>query len=85
MAINGQLNELQIQSLLDALRAQYLANKARASLHYGLVCNYLRQYEQAGAAYQKALSLGIEEANTLLEQVIQIERQAIPNDVEHIK
>jgi hypothetical protein len=26
---------------------EYLSNKARASLHYGLVCNYLQQYEEA--------------------------------------
>ncbi len=75
MAINGQLNESEIQKLLDALRNEYLANKARASLHYGLVCNYLQQYQEAGEAYKKAISLGIEEANALLEQVIQINQQ----------
>jgi tetratricopeptide (TPR) repeat protein len=74
MAINGQLNESEIESLLDALRHEYLINKARASLHYGLVCNYLQQYEEAGEAYKKALSLGIKEASGLLDQVIQIKQ-----------
>ena len=75
MAINGQLNESETQSLINVLRSEYLANRARASLHYGLVCNYLQQYDEAGEAYQKALSLGITEANALLEQVTQISQQ----------
>jgi tetratricopeptide (TPR) repeat protein len=74
MAINGQLNESETQRLLEVLRGEYLANKARASLHYGLVCNYLQQYEEAGEAYKKALSLGIKEASGLLDQVIQIKQ-----------
>jgi hypothetical protein len=44
-------------------------------LHYGLVCNYLQQYEEAGEAYKKALSLGITEANDLLDQVVQINQR----------
>ena len=75
MAINGQLNESETQSLVNALKAEYLANRARASLHYGLVCNYLQQYEEASEAYKKALSFGIAEANELLEQVTQIHQQ----------
>lgn len=79
MAINGQLNESETQSLINVLRSEYLANRARASLHYGLVCNYLQQYDEAGEAYQKALSLGITEANALLEQVTQITQQRNSN------
>ena len=75
MAINGQLNKSEAQSLVNVLRAEYLANRARASLHYGLVCNYLQKYEEASEAYKKALSFGIAEANELLEQVTQISQQ----------
>ena len=75
LAINGLLNESETQSLVDALRTEYLANRARASLHYGLVCNHLQQYEEASEAYKKALSLGIAEAKELLEQVTQINQQ----------
>jgi len=69
MAIAGQLNKTEIKALLLSLEGEYQLGNPRATLHYGLVLNYLKKYSQAIEVYKKAYSLGIVEAIELISQL----------------
>ena len=72
MAINNQLNKAEYQELSRAVKHAFEAGTPRAALHYGLLCNHLRDYDGAVSAYAKAILLGVDEARDLLNQVIRL-------------
>ena len=73
MALNDQLNKAELQELLNLLKISFEEEVPRGTLHYGLICNYLQNYEDAKIAYAKAFLLGVNEAKELMNQVTNIQ------------